>query len=92
MVNEDEEALKPRKFRKLCETPEAMAAFRSEYGIPNNVGVELAPLDADRETSSWDRMLIPIVAIADGRSSFPPSPIAPPSPKLVPTYTHASFH
>lgn len=52
MANADEEPLKPSKFRRLCETPAAMAAFRSEYNVPDNVGLELTPLGADMDTGS----------------------------------------
>lgn len=79
MANEDNDPHKPSKFRRLFETPKAMAAFRSEYGVPNNVGLKLAPLGADRDTGSWDRMLIPIFAIVEGGVCFPFTH-APPCP------------
>lgn len=48
-----------------------MVAFRSDYNVPDNVGLELAPLGVDRDAGSWDRMCIPIVAIVEGGVHFP---------------------
>ncbi|KAI8542915.1 hypothetical protein RHMOL_Rhmol08G0176900 [Rhododendron molle] len=52
-----------------------MAALRTKYNVLESVGLELAPLRADRDVGSWDRMGIPIVAIVEGGVRFPLDPL-----------------
>jgi hypothetical protein len=74
MADESDSGPKSGKFRKLCDTPTAMAKFRADYNIPDNVGLELAPVGADREVATWEMMCIPIVAIVEGGVRFPLDP------------------
>lgn len=75
MAQEEDNTPKPGRFRRLCETPAAMDEFRRKYNILDNVVLSLAPLDAIRENSSWDRAHIPIVAIVEGGVRFPLHPL-----------------
>ena len=46
----------PGWFRKLVASPKAMADFRQEYGIPEDVTLKLAELRAQREGSKLPRL------------------------------------
>ena len=66
----------PRWFRKLVASPKAMADFRREYGIPEDVTLKLAKLEAQREGSESPRLaLFLVLSIVEGGVRFPLHPV-----------------
>ncbi|KAF7141956.1 hypothetical protein RHSIM_Rhsim06G0088600 [Rhododendron simsii] len=59
------------RFRRHCNTPQAMANFKSRYEIPNNVATMLALEDAIRECPDNDTLRILVVVIVEGGVRFP---------------------
>ena len=62
------------KFRSLVNTPEAMAMFRLDYNILNNVTLSLAKVNAKR-MGMRNTIAFPIAAIVEGGVQFPLDPL-----------------
>ena len=79
------------KFRKRCDTPEKMAAFRHWYQIPDNVGLRLnGPDDTYQNfTPGFDHIHIPVMAVAEGGVRFPLSTPPVPNPQFLQHMPHA---
>ena len=66
----------PGWFRKLVASPKAIADFRREYGVPEDVTLELAELGAQRKgsKSSWPAPFS-VLSIVEERVRFPLHPV-----------------
>ncbi|GMP56333.1 hypothetical protein CsSME_00020866 [Camellia sinensis var. sinensis] len=62
------------KYRFLVDSPEAIAEFRKDYNIPDNVHLSLAKLD----TTSWEKPgFVPftVISIVEASLRFPVQPL-----------------
>ena len=62
------------RYRFLVDTPAALAAFQEEYGIPDDVHLELGVMD----TTLWGRLdqcPFTVLSIIEGALGFPVNPL-----------------
>lgn len=54
------------RFRRLCDTLERLSQFRERYGIPDDIHLELAPVDANRDGHDDQVLRLSIMSIVEG--------------------------
>ncbi|KAL7218185.1 hypothetical protein ACSBR2_011457 [Camellia fascicularis] len=82
------------KFRSLVDTPEAMAMFRRDYGIPDSVTLSLAKVDAKR-MGSRSTVVFPVAAIVERGVRFPFDPLVRRflhQVQLTPIQDHSTYY
>lgn len=63
------------RFRRYCNTPQAMADFRTRFNVPDDVAITLASEATIRESFDNDALHIPVVAVVEGGVRFPLAPL-----------------